>query len=87
MESTGDTFSVVPYGKYFAVYQKFDRLLPEEDDQPPKLVCVAVYRVGAEEVKQRLEGKVLVKKHRVLCRACRKTIPAHFTDAEIAAEP
>lgn len=78
----GETFFIAPHGRFFAVYQKFTRLIEEEDDQPPKLVCIAVYKVGAEEVKRRLEGKVQVKRHSVVCRSCRAN-----TFGEIAAEP
>jgi hypothetical protein len=65
------------------VYQRFDRLLEEEEPEPHHLICVAVYKVGALEVKRRLEGKVQVKRLLVLCRECRKT---SFDEAELAAE-
>jgi hypothetical protein len=51
-----DYYAIRPYGKYFAVYQLGERLLEEEDDQPDTLICICVYKKGAEEVRRRLLG-------------------------------
>lgn len=61
------------------------------DPQPDKLVAVCAYKVGALEVKRRLEGRVLVNRTRVVCRKCRKDLRANNQpevpdDAELAAD-
>lgn len=55
-----DFYPIRRRGRFFEVWQLGDRLIEEEDEQPDKLVCLCVYKKGAEEVQRRLAGRVHV---------------------------
>ncbi len=70
-----DDYYVKPYGRHFAVFERWEPLIAEEELTSPKadkLVAVCVYKVGAEEVKRRLSDRVQVRRVKVLCRNCRE---------------
>ncbi len=88
-----DDYYVKPYGRHFAVFERWDPLLVEEElggPKPDKLVAVCVYKVGAEEVKRRLSDRVHVRRVKVLCRGCREEFkgrPAGLDEATAADDP
>jgi hypothetical protein len=67
-EATPDHYVIRPHGRFFAVYEVGEHLISEEAlTGPPedKLVVVAVYKKGAEEVIRRLTGQVVVRTRNV----------------------
>lgn len=49
-----DYYPIRSFGRFFALYQLNERFIPEEDEKPDTLICVCVYKKGAEEVRRRL---------------------------------
>lgn len=53
-----DFYTIKRQGRFYALYQNGDQLILEEGPQEDRLVCVCVYKKGAEEVRRRLVGKL-----------------------------
>lgn len=66
-----EIYTIEPHGRFFAVYQNREHLLWEEVlSGPPekRLICVCVYKIGAEEVKRRLTAHVQLRTRTIFWR-------------------